>query len=115
MTFDKQLERVGKVAAAGWGDQVVIGILVGYLKKAKAERLTEYINENKRLLDTFSKRELKMFRRMAKTMNIDAITSEEILNTLREEAPALSTIFDFHPKGRAWLDSQIPDIKKTLS
>ena len=113
--IDKQLERVLKVAVAGWGDSVLIGFLAVYLKKIVPDEMAEYIQNGTRLTSRFTESQMRKFRRIGQAIHIESITAEEILRVLKEEAPSAYVTLQFHPKGIDWLNSEVADIKKTLA
>ena len=113
--INKQLERALKLVVAGWGDSVLMGFLAIYFKKIDPDKMTEYIENGTHLTSMFSESQIKKFRRIGRAIHIESITSKEILQLLKEEAPSAYVTLQFHPKGIDWLNGEVADIKKTLA
>jgi hypothetical protein len=113
--IDKQVERGLKVVVAGWGDEVLLGVLAVYFKKIDPAKMSEYIDNNRHLTSLFTEAQINKFRRIGRPIHIEKITSDKILGLLKKEAPSAYVTLQFHPKGMSWLNSEIEDIKKTLT
>jgi len=109
-----KLESIGKVAAAGWGDKVLMGFLLGLLDRITPQRVYEYIQDDKALLYWASESQWQHFRRMAKAAKVENITTEQIIEELREHRPDLLGLIINHPRGMEWFNNQIAELKKKL-
>lgn len=110
-----KIEDVGKIAAAGWGDRVLIGVIAGLLKNISPERCYEYIRDDKALLHWATESQWRRFRRMASAANVRDITTSQVIEFLKDERPELLGVIINHPKGRGWLDNQVAELKKKLT
>lgn len=113
--IDKQIERGLKVVVAGWGDEVLLGVLAVYFKKIDPAKMSEYIDNDRHLKGMFTETQINRFRRVGRSIHVENITPDRILALLKKEAPSAYVTLHFHPKGMDWLNSEIEDIKKTLS
>ena len=110
-----KLESVGRIIAGGWGDRVLIGILMGFLDGITPARAYEYIRDNLRLGYWISDNDWGKYRRMAKGANVADINREKIISELRKHSPdILRVIIMNQPESLTWLDNQIAEIKKKL-
>lgn len=108
------LERVGKVFAGGFGDRVLIGVIVGFLEGVTPARAYEYIRDDLKLGYWLSDSAWQKYKRMAKGANIRDITSEDIIRELGKHHLEILGVIINHPEGRSWLDKQIVELKKKL-
>ncbi|MBU0778168.1 hypothetical protein KKF82_07910 [Patescibacteria group bacterium] len=109
-----KLEAIGKIMAAGFGDKVLSGLIVGILRNVTPDRCCEYIDKDIELGHWASDNQWERFRRMAKGANVKDITSEDIINDLRKHKPDILGVIINHPRGREWLDTQLDAVKKKL-
>ena len=108
------LEKVGKVFASGFGDRVLIGAVIGALKKTTPLRCYEYIRDKRPLLSEVSDREWRGFKRLAKQVDLDGLTRERIIAELEKYRLDLLSVIINHPEGLNWLEAQITDLKKKV-
>ena len=108
-----KLEAIGKILYGGWGDRVIVGIFMGYLRKSTPKSCYEWIKDNHSLLGGVSEREWSRLKKMAGSVNVD-ITREDIVTGLRERRPDLLGVIINTNGGMDWLDSQIIEVKKKL-
>ena len=104
-----KLETLAKIAVVGWGDQAFVGLI------GSPQRCRQYINENKDLLYWASKKQLRIFRRMAKETKITHITTKEVIKQLEQYRPEVMDVIRNHPQGMAWLDKQVTELKQKLT
>ena len=79
-----KLDGIGKILSAGFGNRVLIGILVGLLDNATPARAYEYIRDDLKLGYWLSDDDWKKYSRMAKSANVGDITTEDIIKELRK-------------------------------
>lgn len=108
------LEKLGRTLALGFGDRVLVGILLGLLDNVSPMRLYEYLRDDLKLGYWISEKDWRKYKRLAKQANIGNITREDVINELREYRPDLLGVLLNHPQGLTWLDSQIAEMKRKL-
>ena len=109
-----KLETIGKILASGFGDKILAGILVGFLKGVTPGRCYEYIKDNMRLGHWAPDSDWDGFRRMAKGANVGNITIEDVIKELRKSRQDILGVILNHPKGKEWLQMQIDVLKERL-
>jgi hypothetical protein len=103
------LKLLGGIAVGGWGPEVAMGVIEGFLKKLSYARCYEYILHNKDL--TLPEEQIQRYRGMIKKIPLQNITTEDVLNTLKEKRPDLSDLIINHPQGMVWLERQVENIR----
>lgn len=109
-----KLESIGKALAGGFGDRVLIGMLMGFLDNVTQARAYEYIRDGLKLGYWASDSDWRKFRRMAKGANIGSLTSQDVIKELQKHRVDILGVILNHPKGREWLDNQIANMKEKL-
>lgn len=108
------LEFIGKMLTAGYGDRVLIGILMGLWDNVSPDRAYEYIRDDLKLGQWIAEEDWRKYRKLAKDANIGDITTERVITELRNRHPDILGVIINNPKGREWLDRQITEIKGKL-
>ena len=109
-----KLESIGKVIAAGFGDRVMIGIIMGFLDNVSPARCYEYIKDGTELGYWISESKWQRYRKLAKQANIADITKEKIIDELGKHRLDLLGVILNDPQGDAWLENQIIRLRRKL-
>jgi len=109
-----KIETFGKIVAMGFGDKVLIGVIMGFLNGVTEARAYEYIRDDIKLGHWLSDSAWQKYKRMAKGANIKNVTSEDIINELKEHRPDILGIILNHPDGEKWLQLQLDMLKEKL-
>ena len=109
-----KLEFIGKIISMSFGDKVLTGLIVGILESVTPDRCCEYIDNNMELGHWVSDSEWERFRRMAKGANVKDVTSDDIINDLRNHRLDILAIIVNRPKGQEWLQAQVDMMKRKL-
>ena len=109
------LEITSKVGIFGYSDRISMGILAAIFKNIEKDACYQYINLNKSLWDGWGEYRWDMIRRISNKLEFDkVVTVENAMAVIERDRPDLATIFKFHPQGKAWLESQITELKQRL-
>ena len=109
-----KLESLGNILSAGFGNKVLVGIMVGFLEGVTPERACEYIRDDLELGYWLSEERWQKYRKLAKGAKIQNVSTEDIIVELRKRRPDLLGVILNDLKGRQWFDSQIANMKEKL-
>ncbi len=93
------------------------GALVELLKKqdVNVSKASEWVQDNASLWKMFKPEQQAMLRNMAKKVgNVDWLTAEWAIDAIREDLPAVASLFVGWPKANNWLKRQLEHIKKEI-
>lgn len=96
---------------------VAQGALVEILKHSKVtvEVINEWVQGNRSLWKQIRPEDRANLKEMAgRVSNVSWISSEWAINAVRQEMPAIASLFLGWPKARRWLDRQIEELKREL-
>ena len=108
---------LGKGVAATFAPSILKGALVELFreKRVDTKKATEWIETNKSLWDSLDSEHKRQFKHLASKLgDINWMTTEWAIDNLREEFPAIASLFLGWTKGKNWLARQIEAIKKEL-
>ncbi len=108
---------LGKGVAATFGPSIMKGALVELFKRrgVDVKKATLWIETNKSLWDSFDPERKRQFRHLAaKVGDMSWFTTDWAIDSLREEYPAVASLFLGWKKGANWLARQIEIIKQEL-
>lgn len=108
------IETIGKIAASGFGDRVFIGFLLSYLGIETDYQCYESIRNNRQPLDKVTETEWEMWRKLAKKVKPEDITTKKLFTEMQNRRPELLQVVINHPNGRKWLDSQMVIVRQKL-
>lgn len=106
------LDNIGSVVAAGWGDKILAGALVGFLDGHSPHDVYELIKSNGDI--AIPDKDLPRIRRMVAYLHGESLTPSTIIKTLSRSRPDIVSVIVNHPGGISWLDKQISIIKTQL-
>lgn len=109
-----KLEDFGKIFATGFGDRVLVGVIVGFLDDTTPDRCYEYIQKNMQALHWASEDEWVQLRELVKNADIKDISVDDVVNELREYRLDILGVIINHPDGMKWLQSQVDIMRKKL-
>lgn len=109
-----KIDTIGKMLAMGFGDRVLIGVLMGALDDVTPDRMYEYIKDNIPPLHWASDDDWQKYGKLAKQANAGQITKEQVISAFRKYHPDLLGVILNTPGGDEWLDTQIKEIRKKL-
>lgn len=110
-----KIEALGKIAASGWGDKVLVGALRYWFDRFTPEKLYLYIRDDKAIYGWISEKQWQGFRRMASGAKVLEIDNEQLIEELRKYRPDLLGVIINHPNGQQWFDNQIAEVRKKLT
>lgn len=110
-----KLESIGKILASGFGDKMLIGVLIGFFDDVTPFHCYEYIRDNTQLSHNISDSDWQKYQRATKGINLNGITSEDIIRELEKRRLDILGVILNHPDGRGWLNRQVIELKKRLS
>ena len=108
------LEAIGGAINAGFGDRLLIGVLMGFLDHIDPYRCYEYIKDNISLLHWVSDDDWKKYSKWAKQVDLDDITKDRVVAKLSKYHPDHLDVILNTPGGLDWLDNQITNMKEKL-
>jgi len=100
--------------ATGFGEDFLIGILIGYLKRIRLPDCIDFIDNNKDLLAEVTEQNWVRFRTFAKHIKLENITVERVISELRNERPDVLSIIINHPAGKRWLSDTVDRVHANL-
>jgi len=107
-------KRLEEIVVGGWGQDVLYGILIGFLEDRTPEQAYQYIQQDKLVILT-PPGGWEKYRRLAKLINAEEVLNREtVIQELRKERPDLVSVIINHPNGLAWLDKQIKYVRDNL-
>lgn len=109
-----KLDSIGKILAVGFGDKVLIGILLGILQDVTPYRCYEYIKNNMELFHWASESDLNQYRAIARHTKVGDITTERVIEELRKYRADLLGVILNTPGGKDWIDGQILNLRSKL-
>lgn len=109
-----KLERVGQTLATGFGDRVLIGVIIGFLSNVTPFRACEYIQDDIELGYWLSDDNWRRYKQMAKGIKVDDITVNDIIEGLRKHRSDVLGVILNHPNGLSWLNKQVDLLKEKL-
>jgi len=110
---DEYLEKFGKVLAFGWGDDVAFGAAIELLERVSPDKLYQYISEGGSLINGISDEDWAKLRPIATKIKLD-LTTERIVEELRESRTDLLGVIINDPGGMNWLNKQVSEIRAKL-
>lgn len=108
------LETIGRVTAAGYGDQVLLGIILGLIEGVTPGELYAYIRDNIDLVNRVSEYNWQLMRRISNSMNLNEISLLRIQDELRESRLDLLSVIINTSGGNEWVESQLEKAKAKL-
>lgn len=108
------LESLGKLIAGGFGDRVLIGIIIGFLDNVSPARCYEYIKDDIELGYWITEADWEKYRNLAKQANVADVTKDRIIKELKKHRLDLLGVILNDPGGDEWLDKQIVHLKQKL-
>ena len=106
------LDRIGSVVAAGWGDRILAGALVGFLDGHSPRDVYGLIKGDMDI--AIPDKDLPRMRKMVAYLHGEGITSSAIISALSRRRPDIVSVIINHPNGISWLDRQVGIIKGQL-
>jgi hypothetical protein len=113
MGIADQLERIGMIAAYGFGDKVLKGFIPQYLARISIDSCYEYIRDDKDLLANVEEKHWAILRKIARAARFE-ITLEDVVQQLQRSRPDVLSIIINHPHGVAWLTKQVQSCRQKL-
>lgn len=101
---------LGRGVTATFAPSVIKGVLLGFFRTTNVttEKATEWVLADKSLWDSLDPESQRRFRQMAsKIGNVRWMTVNWAIDSLRDEFPALASLFLGWTKGRNWLARQV--------
>ena len=108
---------LGKGVTATFAPSILKGALVELfrIRRVNVKKATEWVIANSSLWDSLEPERKRQFKQLAgKLGDVSWITAEWAIDSLREEYPAVASLFLGWEKGANWLARQIAAIKKEL-
>lgn len=107
-------ERIEGVILSGFGEDILLGMLLEALEDITPQQAYEHIRDNRPLVAVADK-EWGRLRRAAKHLDLDKILQPGyILDTLKGNRPDIVSIIINHPHGMAWLEAQVREARAHL-
>ena len=108
---------LGRGVVGIFGPSVLKGVVVELFreKKVDVKMATEWVLANNSLWDSLEPERQRQFKQLASKMgDMNFITTEWVIDALREDFPAVASLFLGWEKGRNWLARQVERIKAEL-
>lgn len=109
-----KLEKFGGILVGAFGNEAMVGLLMGLLEDVTPLRCYEFIRDNKPLYPNVSDDDWEKYSAMVKDANLDDISVDRIRAELRKHRPDLLSVIINHPGGLVWFDGQVKIIKSKL-
>ncbi len=115
---DRAMQTAGDILVGGYGDKFIVGVIRRLLTKARPEKLFEYLQNDTPLDGNVAEADWSKYRFLVRKsgINIDKLTADEVLAALRKtpRGVMIAGMLISHPRGRAWLEKQLVQIKDKL-
>lgn len=115
------IKKIGNLLGKGLISQFAPNILRGMIIELfKAERLdvgktTDWVLENKSLWDSIGQERRDQFKRLSQKIgDISWLNADWAIKALKDDFPAVASLFLGWKKGRNWLERQVETIKKEM-
>lgn len=117
----EELMKLGNLFGKGIISQFAPDILRGAIvelfraEKLDVRKTTAWVEDNRNLWDGLGEERQEQFERLARKIgSIDWLNADWAINALREEHPAVASLFLGWKKSHNWLERQMEMIKKNL-
>lgn len=107
-------EKVGQILVGGFGDRVAVGVIFGLIEDLTPMQCYNYINENTDLVAKVSEDDWTEARRVTKSISLDEITVQRIIDELRRNRLDLLGVILNTPGGVEWVIAQLDNVKAKL-
>ena len=115
------LKRYGEIFGRGitatFAPGILKGAVVDYFKEKRVDtkKATEWVQENKSLWDNLDPERQRRFKQLAgKLGSLGFLTAEWAIDALRDEFPAVASLFLGWPKANNWLARQMLKFRTEL-
>lgn len=115
MNADEALAKFGGILAAGFGDGIVVGFLMGLLDDTTPDDCYDFISQDKPLFPEVSDEDWQKYGKLAKKVNLDHVDTARIIDEFRKYRPDLLSVICNTPNGYNWLDEQVLVLKARLN
>ena len=105
---------LGKGAIINVTPAIAQGALIELLKKENVGTVTEWVQSNRSLWDSLGIQNQERLHRLTKMGNIDWLTAEWAIDSIRKDLPAITSLFLGWKKAHNWLERQVVIIKSEL-
>lgn len=108
----------GKGFVLEFGSEIVKGMLVELLriKKVDVSKATKWVQDNSSLWDGLEPKFQNNLKKLAKKVgNLDWIDTDWAIGAMREEFPAVASLFLGWKKANNWLGRQLEILKREVS
>lgn len=117
--LERVLERGGKVLVGGFADRILIGIIIGLLRKTTPLRCGEHIRDHIDIINWASDGDWQRWKRAAIKAGFtasvsDLINKDRVVGELKKYRPDLLSVILSVPEGSDWLDRQIKIMKEKM-
>ena len=110
----KWAQRLEGIALGAFGDEMVAGMLLGFLDDSTPLQTYEHIRDDMPLLD-LPDSDWEEAKSLAAHVNVEAIlTRDKVLEILGRERSDLASVMLNTPNGMEWLDRQLATIRERL-
>ena len=117
LNIKKYSQIIGNGAKATIAASIFKGMLVGLFRDNRVDIKTvnEWVQADKSFLDSLNPEQKRQLKQLASKMgDMNFITTEWVIDALREDFPAVASLFLGWEKGRNWLARQVERIKAEL-
>lgn len=108
---------LGKGLVSEFAPDILSGTLVELFraKRVNVAKATEWVQANNSLWDSLEPKHQGQLKRLAQKLgNLDFVTTEWAIDSLRSDFPALASLFLGWKRGYNWLQRQLEVIKKRI-
>lgn len=107
--------KVEGVVLGGWGEDILLGILLEVLEQFTPQEAAKTIDENRPIINIPDKDWAK-YRKASHFLDIKHILVDKyIVDKLRKDRPDLVSVILNHSQGLSWLNGQIDEVKRHLN
>lgn len=108
------LEKGGRIVSAGYGDQVLMGVILGLIEGISPGQLYACIVKKADLLSGVSDYNWQRMKHLSGSMNLDEINLSRIREELRSDRLDLLSVIINTLGGNEWVEDQLEKAKEKL-
>ena len=106
---------LGRGVTATFAPSILKGALAELfrIRRVDTKKVTEWVLANNSLWDSLEPERKRQFKHLASKLgDVDFITTEWAIDSLRSDFPGVASLFLGWPKAHNWLERQLDEIKK---
>lgn len=108
-------DAIEAVVLTGWGGDLLVGTLIGFLDGSTPHDAYIYIKENRSLVSDGD--EWRRCRDLVRSRPhlLDQLTTDRVMRGMSKYRPDIASVIINHPDGLSWVERQVVEVKRRLT